>query len=92
MALSTSSKVSPKYTVCNLLLKPGDQLIARGGGGGGFGPPWQRPVEDVCEDVRQEYVSEAAAKELYGVIIDPETLQADAGATAALRAAIAAAG
>ena len=81
----------PNAKVITRPLKAGDQLIARGGGGGGFGPAWERPVEKVREDVRQEYVSPGAARELYGVVIDPETLAVDETATAALRASIRAA-
>ena len=78
----------PNAKVITRPLKAGDQLIARGGGGGGFGPAWERPVEKVREDVRQEYVSPGAARELYGVVIDPDTLAVDETATAALRASI----
>ena len=78
----------PNAKVITRPLKAGDQLIARGGGGGGFGPAWERPVEKVREDVRQEYVSPGAARELYGVVIDPDTLAVVETATAALRASI----
>ena len=78
----------PNAKVITRPLKAGDQLVARGGGGGGFGPAWERPVEKVREDVRQEYVSPGAARELYGVVIDPDTLAVDETATAALRASI----
>ena len=59
----------------------------RSGGGGGYGPPCERPAEMVAEDVRQGYVSLAAAAELYGVVIDPQTLRLDRAATEKLRAA-----
>lgn len=49
--------------------------------GGGWGDPRQRAVQDVLD----EYVSIGAAKELYGVVIDPATLTVDEAATAALR-------
>ena len=80
----------PNAKVITRPLKPGDQLIARGGGGGGFGVPLDRPIEKVREDVRQVYVSLGAAKELYGVVIDPETMEVDADATDTARAPIAA--
>ena len=68
-------------------LKPGDAVRMRSGGGGGYGSPLERPAESVAEDVRQGYVSLAAARELYGVVVDPETFALDEAATAALRAA-----
>jgi N-methylhydantoinase B len=45
------------------------------GTGGGFGPPQERPVEEVIEDVRDGYVTLAQAERDYGVVLDPETLQ-----------------
>ena len=69
-------------------LKEGDAVRMRSGGGGGYGPPSERPVETVLEDVRQGYVSVAAARSLYGVVVDPETLALDGAATARLRAAM----
>ena len=47
-----------------------------------YGSPLERPIADVQEDVRQGYVSVAAAAELYGVVIDPETFEIDHVATA----------
>lgn len=55
-------------------------------GGGGWGNPLSRSVEEVLEDVLDEYISIAAARSLYGVVIDPATLTVDQQATAALRA------
>src|SRR5215469_4806231 len=63
------------------LKKDGDAFRIRAGGGGGYGPPWERPVEKVREDVRQGYVSVTAAAELYGVIIDPVRFTVDVRAT-----------
>ncbi|HUB97361.1 MAG TPA: hydantoinase B/oxoprolinase family protein, partial [Stellaceae bacterium] len=71
--------------VYTLALAEGDAVLLRGGGGGGFGPPHERPPEHVREDVRQGYVSLAAARDLYGVVLDPTTLAVDQAATAALR-------
>ena len=62
-------------------LKTGDAWRISSGGGGGYGSPFDRPAEDVREDVYQGYVSVKAAAELYGVIIDPATYQIDRAAT-----------
>ena len=64
---------------------PGETFMFESTGGGGWGNPRQRAVQDVLEDVLDEYISVAAARELYGVVIDPATLAVDAAATAALR-------
>jgi N-methylhydantoinase B len=50
----------------NQRLKPGDALILRTGGGGGFGAPRERDPERVAYDVRQGYVSAEVARNVYG--------------------------
>ncbi len=76
----------PNAKVLVAALKAGDAFRIRSGGGGGYGSPFERPAERVAEDVRQGYVSIAAAAEHYGVVIDPQTLAIDLVATAKLRA------
>jgi len=70
-------------------LKVGDAIRMRSGGGGGYGAAFERPVEQVQHDVRQGYVSVAAAATLYGVVIDPETFEIDHAATKRRRAELA---
>ncbi|MGQ0664826.1 MAG: hydantoinase B/oxoprolinase family protein [Pseudomonadota bacterium] len=53
-------------------------------GGGGYGPPLARDPEAVASDVRLGYVSQAAAREAYGVALTPDG-RVDRTATAALR-------
>jgi N-methylhydantoinase B len=55
------------------------------GGGGGYGDPLQRPLERVEQDVVNGYVSVASARQLYSVVIDPQTMALDRAATSALR-------
>lgn len=57
----------PNGKVAQVRLKAGDHFIYRAGGGGGFGPPREREAGRVADDVRQGYVSAAAAREHYGV-------------------------
>ncbi len=47
------------------------------GGGGGYGDPHLRPVQKVLEEVRDELISIAKAREAYGVVIDPMSLEID---------------
>jgi N-methylhydantoinase B len=57
-------------------------------GGGGYGPPYLRPVEKVLEDVEDEMVSLEKAREEYGVVIeriDPMTYRVDYEQTERLR-------
>ena len=55
-------------------------------GGGGFGDPHQRPAEVVARDVREGVVSPDAARDVYRVVVDPDTFELDEAATARLRA------
>jgi N-methylhydantoinase B len=64
-------------------VRRGDVLRIETGGGGGYGPPFDRPAEDVLEDVLSGFVSVAAAAEEYGVVIALDAV--DVVATAALR-------
>lgn len=55
------------------LLQPGDRFNILEAGGGGFGPASERPVAQVLEDVRQGFVSPAAAQSDYGVNVTTGT-------------------
>lgn len=76
----------PNAKVLVARLEPGDAFRVRSGGGGGYGSPLDRPADAVASDVRQGYVSVKAAAELYGVVVDPNTLEVDLVATERLRA------
>jgi N-methylhydantoinase B len=76
----------PNAKVLVASLKKDDAFLIRGGGGGGYGNPLERAIDEVAEDVRQGYVSIKAAAEHYGVVIDPETLAVDRAASERLRA------
>lgn len=65
---------------------PGTIWYQQAGGGGGYGDPFLRPVEKVLKDVKNGVVSVAKAREDYGVVIDPVSLEVDEKATAELRA------
>lgn len=66
--------------------QPGDVVEVRGPGAGGYGLPAQRDVGAVLSDVRCGFLSAAAAREQYGVVITDG--EVDAAATAQLRAAM----
>jgi N-methylhydantoinase B len=53
------------------------------GGGGGYGHPFDRPVEKVLEDVLGGFVSIDAARKHYGVVVSDGAL--DLAATTTLR-------
>ena len=63
------------------LLERGDGFTHVSAGGGGFGDPFERDPAAVLEDVLDEKVSFAAARERYGVVIadGPRRRRRDAG-------------
>ena len=63
----TSGEVRHTGMVSNLLLEGGDLLRMQTGGAGGVGDPRQRDPVLVVEDLRNGYVSEQAAQEIYGL-------------------------
>ena len=65
----------PNAKVLVAMLKTGDAFRLRSGGGGGYGSPLDRPAADVAADAKQGYISLAAAKELYGVVLDAADLR-----------------
>jgi N-methylhydantoinase B len=74
----------------NLLLHADDLIVVRTGGGGGYGPPWERDPAWVARDVRRGFVSVESAATDYGVVLrDGEV---DEAATANRRRKLAAGG
>jgi N-methylhydantoinase B len=71
--------------VTDMPLREGDYVVFQGGGGGGYGDPFERAPEAVLEDVRNEYVSPASAVQDYGVAIETKNWTVDREATARLR-------
>lgn len=64
---------------------PGTIWYQQAGGGGGYGDPLLRAAEKVAWDVKNGVVSLEAARKLYGVVINPRTMEVDERATARLR-------
>ncbi|MFV2074142.1 MAG: hydantoinase B/oxoprolinase family protein, partial [Thermoanaerobaculales bacterium] len=63
----------------------GTLYVQQAGGGGGYGDPHQRPAAKVLEEVRDDIISRAAARDVYGVVITDDDLELDESATAGLR-------
>jgi N-methylhydantoinase B len=68
-------------------LVQGDLVSMRVSGSGGYGDPLTRDPEAVACDVFLGYVSAKAAREAYGVAVDPTTGEVDRPETGRLRAA-----
>jgi N-methylhydantoinase B len=71
-------------------VEPGDRIIYRTAGGGGWKDPLDRPPEKVQDDVRKGLVSRQKAADDYGVILT-DTLEIEETATGARRAELQAA-
>lgn len=52
-----------------LELEPGEYIHSYANGGGGYGNPFQRDADAVLADVAEGWVSVAAAKDAYGVVL-----------------------
>ena len=63
----TIERLPPMFAT---VLQPGDVFHHRMAGGGGWGDAHDRDRESVLRDVLNEKVSAAAARELYGVVLE----------------------
>jgi N-methylhydantoinase B len=54
------------------VMSRGDRICMVTGGGGGYGDPLDRPAEEVRHDVTCDYISDAQARESYGVAMAPD--------------------
>jgi N-methylhydantoinase B len=66
-----------------LKVGPGDQLVFRTAGAGGWGDPFERPADAVAADVFHDLISLQVAREDYGVVIVDGAI--DTAATERLR-------
>jgi N-methylhydantoinase B len=67
---------NPTHPFERYLLDPGDEITIRDAGGGGYGPPRDRPIEMVIEDVKNGFVTINAAEKIYGLAIHKDTFKA----------------
>jgi N-methylhydantoinase B len=80
-----ASESFPNGKTGSVSMAGGEAYAIEAGGGGGYGSPLERPPERVQQDVVEGYVSLAAAREQYSVVLDAATLALDAVATERLR-------
>lgn len=83
----TEARVLPSKIT--LQLQPGDVVSVQTPGGGGCEPAWQRPPEEVAQDVALGKISMVRARDVYGVVVHPKTYTVDEAATQAQRAPLA---
>jgi N-methylhydantoinase B len=68
------------------IIPAGDRLLVEMPGGGGLGNPAERPPEMVADDLKNGFISERCAREVYGVVVRSD-LSIDIAATEKLRRA-----
>jgi N-methylhydantoinase B len=85
MYVRRGDDVRPVRTHRMIEVKHGEILGKVSGGGGGVGDPLERDPAKVLRDVIHEVVSSEAARETYGVVIDPAGPLVDEVATSELR-------
>jgi len=85
MQLPDEDSLEP-VNVIRHLVPAGTVAVVATAGGGGWGDPLRRDPERVRRDVIEGYVSLGAARNEYGVVLDPRTFEVDAEATSKLRA------
>ncbi|MEE9257770.1 MAG: hydantoinase B/oxoprolinase family protein [bacterium] len=72
----------------DIILKPEETVVSYCTGGGGYGPPIERPAAQVKYDVDEGWISKERAREIYGVVLN-EDGSVDEAATAGRRKEIA---
>ena len=87
MVRTDGSREQPGSKAGGVRVAPGDRLIFRTAGGGGWGNPLDRSPEQVQKDVRRGLVSTAGARDRYGVVVagSPAACTVDRNATQELR-------
>jgi N-methylhydantoinase B len=71
--------------VDNVRVRPGDRVIFRTAGAGGWGDPLERDAMRTRNDVARKLMSEAKAREDYGVVLSGSRQELDHRATDELR-------
>jgi N-methylhydantoinase B len=67
---SDGSRVSLPFVSLEVI-RPGEVVVGITNGGGGYGDPFDRDPARVLADVREGWVSLDAARNAYGVMIEP---------------------
>jgi len=85
--IAAGSERLPLQPVSVETIRPGEWIVGTTNGGGGYGDPLDREPERVLTDVIHGWVSPAAARDIYGVVIADggKTPRVDSDATDALR-------
>jgi N-methylhydantoinase B len=88
MAPGEDEEVSLGMDATGIRVPAGTRLMYCSNGGGGFGPPYERAVEDVLRDLRDGFIDRETALDPYGVVVGADG-EVDSTATDAARARLA---
>jgi N-methylhydantoinase B len=83
--LNPDKNAAPLPSKLTMNMKRGDLFRHEVAGGGGWGDPLERDPALVLKDVLNDFVSERAAREDYGVVLAGKPLAVDVAGTSALR-------
>jgi N-methylhydantoinase B len=75
-------------TMISTRIKENEKIYHQQPGGGGYGQAIERSPAAVAWDVKNDKVSLEAARDKYGVALDPRTFEVDEAGTTALRAKV----
>ncbi len=85
VVISEAGKKTRLPSKITTTLNKGDKLILVTPGGGGWGKALQRAPKKVAADVREGYITAQRAREVYGVAVNPKTLEVLGDETLELR-------
>lgn len=83
--VSPNGKTRILRTMSNEPVFPGEICYTKCSGGGGWGNPLNRDIKRVQDDAMDGLISIERARDVYGVIIDPNTFEVQQEATERLR-------
>ena len=65
-------ELHPEDPFGHVVLEPGETIVSRSCGGGGYGSPGERDPERVARDVAEGWISPERAESVYGVVLDDD--------------------
>ena len=78
---SETTDIQAVWKVNHLPLTKGTRISARTGGGGGYGPAWERDAHAIMDDLMDGYITQDSAEADYGLRFQKDGLQIDEAAT-----------
>ena len=64
--------LEPVGNCAEVVIRPDEAMVSYSCGGGGYGPPCERSVDRVLQDVSEGWVTRVRAETVYGVVVMPD--------------------